>query len=629
VGLGADLAYDEHLDRRCPIRATSMPERSHRYRQMSNRTAASVLLLAAWFGLVTGLAEGIGLLAAQKLDWLEWETLQRGVALEIVWISSFVDLILFGAVGLFLILVARVFPRLPIARVSVFVFAFMAFADLAALTGRLYLYAVVVFAAGLTTVFVRWFGRHDEAAWRFWRKSVAGVVAVAVVAFVGIQGGSWLDERVAVARLSKTAPGNPNILVIVVDTLRADHLSGYGYRRATTPNIDRLANQGVLFENALAGSSWTAPSHATILTGREPSEHQVEWNRGLDRRYPTIPEALRTEGYRTAAFTGNSDWFSRRVGFGRGFMHFEDYFYSATDMFVRTVFGRMVSEWRILGRFGLSLRPRFQKERRRATIVNRSALRWIQQEPDTPFFVFLNYYDVHEPYVPLDPYLQRFVNPAESGRTSTIGAYDGELAYVDEQIGQLVGKLEGLRLTRPLLVIITSDHGESFGDHGFFLHANSLYLNEIHVPLILRWPGRIPAGVRIDQLVTNAALPATLMDLIERGDQSIFPGSSLTRTWKGEAPDSDQSEVLAELARQPFAPEKLPAYHGWTKSIVTSEWHYIEHEKFGSQLYGWRTDRQELNDLSKRPDLEGVVNRFRLQLKQHVTDTSRNVVARR
>jgi arylsulfatase A-like enzyme len=596
---------------------------------MRSRLSSGVLVLAVWFGLMTGLLEGAGLLAAQKLGWLEWETLQRGVAPDIVWIACVVDVLLFGTIGLILVAMHRVFPRLSMLHVAVSVFAFLAFADLIALTDRILIYAVVMLAAGLAMACVRWFANHEEAAMRFWRGTVGLVATGAALAFAGIHGGYWLGERVATARLPTAPGGVPNILVIVVDTLRADHLSSYGYRRATSPNLDRLAQQGVLFENAFSESSWTAPSHATILTGRHPREHKVEWNSGLDDRYPTIPEVLRRHGYRTAAFTGNSDWFSRRVGFGRGFMHFEDYFYSGTDMFVRTVVGRMLAERSFIGRVGVSVKPRYHKERRRAPIINSAAVRWVRGEADRPFFLFVNYYDVHEPYEPVGPYRQKFAGHSQSTGGLNVDAYDGEIGYVDEYVGRLVEEVEALRRDRPLLVVITSDHGESIGDHGFYLHANSLYLNEIHVPLIVRWPGTVPSGVRLDAPVTNATIPATLMELIGGGDQLIFPGSSLVRAWKNEAPASDRDYTFAEIARQPFAPEKLPAFHGWTKSIVTPEWHYMEHEKFGSQLYRWRADRAELNDLSKRPDLQGTLDRFREQLRRGGADEGRTTLSRR
>jgi len=247
-------------------------------------------------------------------------------------------------------------------------------------------------------------------------------------------------------------------------------------------------------------------------------------------------------------------------------------------------------------------------------------LRWARQEPERPFFLFLNYYDPHSPYVPPDRYREMFSRPAPSDTRYGIDAYDGEIAYVDEYIGRLVGELESSHFARPLLLIVTSDHGESFGDHGFHLHANALYLNEIHVPLIVRWPGTIPQGVRVDEPVTNAALPATMMDLvdggIDHGEPPVFPGAPLTRLWTRHEPISGQAPRLAEIARQPFESYKnFPLYEGWMKSIVTSKWHYIEHQTLGSQLYDWRNDAQELNDLAKRPELQSVVEEFSVQLK--------------
>jgi arylsulfatase A-like enzyme len=287
-------------------------------------------------------------------------------------------------------------------------------------------------------------------------------------------------------------------------------------------------------------------------------------------------------------------------------------------MLVRTVYGRTLSKLWVFRRLGLSTGMLVEKERRRAALINRSALRWIQRDSETPFFVFLNYYDVHAPYARRDPH-----------REGLIDDYDSEIAHVDENVGQLLRELDAFRLAQPLLVIVTSDHGESFGEHGFYLHANSLFLNEVHVPLIFSWRGTIPAGVRIKAPVTNAALPATVMDLVGNGDGSVFPGSSLARTWSGDRAVEDRSDVLAEIAQQPFVPEKAPVYHGWMKSILTAEWHFMEHEKFGSQLYAWRSDPGELNDVAKRPDLQDVVNRFRSQLRHDSRDEASNAISRR
>src|SRR6476646_3044527 len=177
-----------------------------------------------------------------------------------------------------------------------------------------------------------------------WRKSVPWLAAALGLMIVAIQGGKSISESSTVSKLLAATPGSPNVLVIVVDTLRADHLSSYGYARPTSPNIDRLATQGVLFKNAVATSSWTFPSHASLLTGRYQYEHGMDKIREMPavggevfsaNGLPTLGEALMQKGYRTGAFSANRTYFTHDLGFGRGFVHFEDYFHSASDMFVR------------------------------------------------------------------------------------------------------------------------------------------------------------------------------------------------------------------------------------------------------------------------------------------------------
>src|SRR5262249_52096907 len=179
------------------------------------------------------------------------------------------------------------------------------------------------------------------------------------------------SETRALSQLPVSLPGAPNVLLIVVDTLRADHLSVYGYARPTSPNIDRLAGNGLLFRNAVSASSWTLPSHASMLTGLYPHSHGAEAEDNLGTGFRTLAEALSAEGYRTAGFSANGT-FSRRRGFGRGFIHFEDDFQNLPGMSRETAFGYRLEE--ILSRLHLlDDKP----GRLRAEQINRSALHWI------------------------------------------------------------------------------------------------------------------------------------------------------------------------------------------------------------------------------------------------------------
>ena len=270
---------------------------------------------------------------------------------------------------------------------------------------RIHATAILLLAVGLAVQSTRWICKYQAESLRFWRMSLRWMAAVAVLATTAIQGGLWLKERMAIAGLPAALPGSPNVLVIVVDTLRADHLSSYGYERPTSPNIDPIAGQGVVFENAFSTSSWTLPSHVSLLTGFYPHEHGVEWNTSralVDSRHPTLTEVLRSRGYLTAAFSANVFWVTRnRVG--RGFIRFEDYFHSVGDMVLRTLYGRVIER--------VILRPLNFEDipgRKCAADVNRAFLSWLDRDPEKPFFALLNYMDTHDPYLPPQPYRDRF-----------------------------------------------------------------------------------------------------------------------------------------------------------------------------------------------------------------------------
>jgi len=596
---------------------------------LAERPGEDILLVAVWFGLVTGLVEGLVFLFVQQLGF------SQQVSIEIVWVSALFDLVLLGALGIVLECANRLGKLRVSLRFALLLFVFLACLDWLAigLAKWIHYAALLVLAAGLSMSFKRWFGKHDAAAIRFWRKSLPWVIAGTIAAFVAIEGGLSLRERVGTAGLPSASSSVTNILVVVVDSLRADHLSAYGYARRTSPNVDRLAQGGVLFENAFATSPWTLPSHVSLVTGRLPYEHGVGWQkaRGLvSRRAPTVGEALMARGYRTAAFSANLFWFTRDRGFGRGFLHFEDYFHSFSDMLSRTLYGRAIEKF-VLRPLGFEDIP----GRKRASDINRAVLNWIDRDPTRPFFVFINYMDVHDPYLPPQPFRSQFSswkdpggilnwrvgrnNPQLSPKElqSEIDAYDGAISYVDHFIGRLVADVHKRGSAANTLVVITSDHGESFGEHGLFLHANSLYPNEIHVPLILSWPGRIAAGRRLAQPVTNAALPATLMDLIGADVRGSFPGPSLAKAWDA-AKTPEWPPPIAEVEQIPWQPESAPAHHGSIKSLVGPRWQYVEHEKWGAEFYDLRNDPQAMRNLAQKAELQAFVAQSQLELRRRL-----------
>lgn len=598
------------------------------------RNAGSLLMLGLGSGIFAGFVEGAGLLLFQRINWARWGPMMH-VSWEIVWISPIVDAIFFSALALICIVVARIAPRLPVVRVLVFLLTFLGVYDWLTLTSRLLHSASLLLALGTASAFTRWCAKREPAFLQFWKKTTPWIVAAWILAFAGIQGGKWLQERNAVAQLPPAAAGAPNVLVIVVDTLRADHLSAYGYARATSPNFDRLAQQGVRFENAISASSWSLPSHVSLLTGRYQFEHGVGsvqpelwlgWgNKGMGG-FPTLGEALEQKGYRTGAFSANRTYFSRDLGFGRGFVHFEDYFHSASDAFVRTLYGREFARIylkrserslvkRMLRKFGFTSLLDQDAEgsgsyggafgvRKRAEVVNREAMDWVDRDRQRPFFAFLNYFDVHDPYgAP-----RAYPKPAWPQETD-LDAYDNGAKYVDDCIGSLMEELGRRGLTNNTLVVITSDHGESLGQHHLRTHGKALYWELIHVPLAIWYPGHVPANIRVKTPVTNAAIPATVMDLLGAGVRSAFPPPSLRTLWQtGGAPS--WPNPLSELAHNAISDKEdqiartlVPtASTGAMKTLVTTQWQFITHETKGDQLYDWVLDPAESNDVAHTPE---------------------------
>jgi arylsulfatase A-like enzyme len=557
------------------------------------------------------------------------------VSWEIVWISPILDVILFLSLALICIIVFRLAPRLPAVRVLVFLLTFLTVYDWLTLTSRLYLRACVLLALGVAVAFTRWCGKRQGAFLQFWKRTTPWMVAAWVLAFAGIQGSNWLHERNAVGQLPQASPGAPNVLVIVVDTLRADHVSYYGYARPTSPNLDRLAQQGVRFENAIAPCSWSLPSHVSLLTGLYQFQHGVgsvqpePWlgwgNKGMGS-FRTLGEALQQKGYRTGAFSANRTYFSRDLGFGRGFVHFEDYFHSSSDAFVRTLYGREFARVylkrsehslvkRTLRRLGFTSLLDQDAEgsgsyggafgvRKRADVVNQEVTEWIDRDRQRPFFAFLNYFDVHDPYGGPRGY------PKTSWpQQNDVDAYDNGVKYVDDYIGRLMEEVGRRGLTNNTLVVITSDHGESLGQHHLRTHGKALYWELIHVPLVIWYPGHIPAGVTVTTPVTNAAIPPTIMDLLGAGAQSPFLPSSLSELWQtGDVPN--WPDPLSELAHNAISDKEdqiartlVPtASTGSMKSLVTTQWQLITHETMGDQLYNWVADPAESNNYVHTPE---------------------------
>jgi arylsulfatase A-like enzyme len=597
--------------------------------------AKNTLTLGVVFGLITGLVEGLLLFGLFRSDLLTWRLQNRAFWYETLWIAPLVDFVLFALIGGFFALVGRIFSRIPIRKIAWFTFILLAIFDwtFIILFGKISLIAIIILAAGISFQVFTIIVKREVTVSSKLQKALPWLAGLTVVIFIVIQGGGWLNEKVKTSNLPEARAETPNVIVLVVDTLRADHLSSYGYERDTSPFIDSLAAEGVRFENAIAPGSWTQPSHASMLTGRYTYETHAE-TRPLDDTYPTIGEVMQTNGYRTGGFSGNTLFFTRRQGHGRGFLHFEDNYQSIPDAFLNSSLYGFLFDF-----YGLRKVLHYEGVPTRvlASDINRAVLNWIDRDKATPFFVFMNYFDVHDPYTPPEPYRSKYATIPNPGGLingfveryspsltpeqlqTEIEAYDGSISYIDDQVKALFSEFDARGLLDNTIVMVLSDHGESLGEHGLLQHSASLYLEEIHVPLIVWGPGYVPAGKTIDTPVTITALPSTILSLIDSNDDP-FPGPSLTLLMSDEAVPANWSDPISELAQMDGAAEINPSTHGAMKSVVGTEMQYIVHEHFGEELFNWQVDPQETNNLIEDASSKSAADSFRGYLQDLIGD---------
>ena len=594
------------------------------------RGVAGPLILAAWFGLATGVLEALISIVLRQVDW------PVRVPVEILWIAPLVDLALFLAVGVALALFVRVFPMRGRPRFILVLCLWMLGFAVLGVFDSMRQWAALLLSLGVAVEGARRLPQWDRCVRLVQRTFVPLTIVTAVLALIGFV---WapLREQSARRRLPASPIGAPNVLFITLDTLRADHVSAYGYSRTTTPNLDRVARQGVLFEHAFSNASWTLPSHASMLTGRFPHEHRADWMRPMDARIATIVEPFAARGYLTAAFAANTSYVAPEWGLGRGFSRFDVYAGSPADAVVRTVFGRRLA-LNVLPRVGFFDIP----GRKRAAQINDGFLNWLDAVDDRPFFAFLNYLDAHDPYITADPFHSKYsptpargdvinyqlqpnafrrkpvVTTAEA--QAEIDAYDGCIAYLDAELGRLMAELARRGLSRNTLVVIASDHGESFGNHNLFGHGNSAYLETLHVPLVMVWPGHIPADVRISPAVGLERLPATIVELVDpRAGNHGFPGHSLAATWSGSRTSGTTTPaepVLSEVTHVAGGPAGYPTSGGSLTSLISGEWHLVVSTAGATELYAWPRDPQEEVNLAASPQGQAVVDALKKTLQQ-------------
>ena len=558
---------------------------------------ASVLRYALWFALVASAGE-----AAYRS--YQQSSGTRVLSPEYFWRIPLANLLTFGAVGVLVFLMARWKRHWPWFAATVGTFAFMTTAAVLFLVGDLHDLAAAAVAGGFAVQMGRLAASHTALVETAIRRTLLPMAVLVLGVAVGVSvWPHWREHRALAALPPAPASRPPDVLLIVLDTVRAKSLSLHGYGRRTSPRLDAFAARGVTFDRAFATSPWTLPTHGSLFTGRWPHELGGGFMSPLDDRHPTLAEALGRHGYVTAAFVANRIYGAAEFGLARGFVHYEDDGLSPFTALTGASFPGVLA-----GASGVPRRLANHENlgTKSAAQVNRDYLRWRDARRDgRPSFVFLNYYDAHAPYFSPDEFARQFSAPPPQGDVwarpldawspeeirALNDAYDGTIAYLDHHVGELLATLERDGTLARTVVIITSDHGEQFGEHGLLEHANSLYLPLLHVPLVVVYPAGVPAGQRREAPVTLRDVPATVFDLAGVADPR-FPGRSLRRVWSSA--DARDEALLAETQQAyPAYPDHYPARRGPMTSVIAGGMHYIRHQRDG---------REELYDLTRDPD---------------------------
>jgi arylsulfatase A-like enzyme len=396
------------------------------------------------------------------------------------------------------------------------------------------------------------------------------------------------------------ASTQPNVLLITIDTLRADHMSTYG-GPAGTPAADRLAAEGVRFTNAYAQLPQTTPSHAALFTGQYPSTNGVRVSRH-DRLPPeslTLAEVLADHGYRTG---GLYSWYSLEgplVGLDQGFATYR-------SIIVRAGMAEVLPP-------GAALEARDRGENLEAVFDGRAdattaaAIEWLDEaarDRARPWFLWVHYRDPHYPYQAPPPYDEMYEprcpgcadgsfatleriwagwQPPPADLARITAAYDGEISFTDAEVARLLARLDQLGLAQATAVILTADHGEAFGEHGAWFHGLHLHQAETHVPLLVRWPGVLPAGATVDAAAQVVDVMPTVLDFLGLPLPPALDGRTLWPAMRGE--DVGDYVAVVELAERRHT------------AVIQGEWKLVRDSATGQRsLYHLPTDPGEVRN---------------------------------
>jgi len=560
-------------------------------------TPLDVLVLTVTLGVGAGLLHAVVVQAKGMLTHaFTWQ------GRNAIWMAPLGYVLVLSVPALVIAVVSAFRWRRATWRFAGLVLGFVALLGVGLLLRGVHWMAIVVLAFGAAW---SWSGMIAAHAARWRRRLRASAVVLPLVSGVGALAGA---ARARLPAGGGVAPVDaPNVLIIILDTVRATSMGLYGYERETSPTIDTLSRTSVVFKNAMAPAPWTLLSHASMFTGQLPERLSTSWRRPLDATYPTLAEAFRAGGYTTGGFVANPFYTSSESGLNRGFDVYRDADFSLSQVLWSTTLGQtplidglvwarsLPQVTRALRTFNLTVPAEPHSDRRLAQEVVPEFLAWHESLGARPFFAFINLYDAHDPYEPPMPWRRKF-----APRPDKQALYDAGIAYMDDALDSLFTVLRQRGVLDRTIVVLSSDHGEQFGEHGLHNHGNSLYLPLLHVPLILRYPPAFPQGRRVDELVTTRDLAATLFELTGVPNKGQLPGTSLLRAMD-DSVETRTSDAVAQTEAMDETNQAAPANRGDLAAILTEKLHLIRNGDGSFELYAHGEDPSELHNLADVP----------------------------
>lgn len=578
-----------------------------------------VLALVVCCGIVSGILEaGVVEIGARVLHLPAGQLIPP----ELFWYAPLAMTTCLLVVALIVLLIDRAVPRIGLLQLVVpLVIGIAGFSLIRSLRQGVASIAAVVLALGLATVLARLFARRLNGVRRAAPRLAAAMIVMLVLLGAAIPISRRVSERRALAKLPAPPAGAPNVLVIVLDAVRHFDLSLYGYARATTPNLTEFARRGVTFDRAFSTAPWSLPGHASMLTGLYPNEMSTGHRQALDDTPLMLSEYLTRHGYATGGFVGNMSFLQPDFGLARGFVTYDSrppasFSTIASTSWLTGALYKSIRAWRG-GHEAIPSRP--------ADDVKEALLQWVDRRGNRPFFAFVNLFDAHTPYLPPAPYdtafgrhgrywasiVPRRYSPTDLDQMQR--AYDGAIRYMDAELKALLDGLEQRGVLNNTVVIVTSDHGEEFGEHdpSVVEHSLTLYTTSMLVPMVLVYPPKVSGGGRRSEPVSVRDIPATVIALTGVTDSTPFPGVSLARYADSLSPPAPTPRAMS--VEKKFR-GKLPAWtanNGDLYGVVDSSWHFFLDAQGKAHLYDLDQDLWERTNLAGTNQTADVQKRLR------------------